>query len=145
MILLDTNVVSELMRARPEPRVLAWLDRHALPTVWITSISVMELYFGLELLDAGRRKSELAAALARLTTATFGDRIAPFDATAAEIAGRLAARRRRRGATVDHRDTQIAGVALMLGATLVTRNQRDFIDLDVEVVNPWNGETGAQS
>ncbi|HEY8064886.1 MAG TPA: PIN domain-containing protein [Methylosinus sp.] len=138
MILLDTNVVSELVRARPHPQVLAWLDRHPLSSVWISSISVMELHFGLELLDPSRKKAELSAALALLAETTFGDRIAPFDARAAEAAGRLAASRRRRGTTVDHRDTQIAGIALAHRARLVTRNRRDFADLDVEVTNPWN-------
>ncbi|WP_161913291.1 type II toxin-antitoxin system VapC family toxin [Methylosinus sp. C49] len=138
MILLDTNVVSELVKARPHPLVLAWLDRHPFSSVWISTISVMELRFGLELLDPSRRKAELAAALARLTESTFGDRIAPFDLKAAEAAGRLAAARRRNGTTVDHRDTQIAGIALAHRARLVTRNLRDFADLDVEVTNPWN-------
>jgi len=98
----------------------------------------MELHFGLELLDPSRKKAELSAALARLAETTFGDRIASFDARAAEAAGRLAASRRRRGMTVDHRDTQIAGIALAHRARLVTRNLRDFADLDVEVTNPWN-------
>lgn len=137
MILLDTNVLSELMKARPDPAVVGWLDRHPLASVWISSISVMELHFGLELLDAGRRKSELRAALDRLTSATFGERVAPFDATAAVAAGRLAAARRRGGSTVDHRDTQIAGIALAHGAILVTRNPRDFADLGIDVANPW--------
>jgi predicted nucleic acid-binding protein len=137
VILLDTNVISELVRARPNPLVLAWLDRRALASVWMSSISVMELRFGVELLDAGRRKSDLSAAVTRLMETTFGDRIATFDSQAAEIAGRLAAVRRRRGSTVDHRDTQIAGIALALGATLVTRNIRDFADLDLKLENPW--------
>lgn len=138
MILLDTNVISELTKRGPDPAVSGWLDRHPLSSIWISSISVMELHFGLELLEAGRRKSELSAALARLTGVAFRDRIAPFDERAAEIAGRLAAVRRRSGSTVEHRDTQIAGIAIALGATLVTRNLRDFRNLEVDVVNPWN-------
>jgi predicted nucleic acid-binding protein len=118
---------------------MAWLDRQSLGTAWISSISVMELNFGLQLLDPGRRKSELSAIVARLTEITFGDRIAPFDTRAAEMAGGLAASRRRRGSTVDHRDTQIAGIALARHATLVTRNIRDFADLEIEVVNPRLG------
>jgi len=137
VILLDTNVVSELVKARPHPLVLAWLDRHALSSVWISSISLMELHFGLELLDPSRRKAELSAALGRMMKTAFSGRIAAFDEKAAEAAGRLAASRRRSGRTVDHRDTQIAGIALALGARLVTRNRRDFADLDVEVTNPW--------
>jgi hypothetical protein len=139
MILLDTNVISELVRMKPDPAVLAWLDRQPLATVWISSVSVMELHFGVQLLDAGRRKSELAAAVTRLTETVFGDRVAAFDTAAAEIAGRLAALRRRRGSTVDHRDTQIAGIALARRATLVTRNIRDFSDLEIELADPWDG------
>jgi predicted nucleic acid-binding protein len=139
VILLDTNIIFELARAQPNPAVLAWLDNRALGSVWISSISVMELHFGLQLLDAGRRRAELSAAVMRLTEATFGDRIAVFDAEAAEIAGRLAAIRRRKGSTVDHRDMQIAGIALARHATLVTRNTRDFSGLELDMANPWIG------
>lgn len=137
MILLDTNVASELAKRRGEPAVLNWLDKQPLSSVWISSISVMELHFGLELLEPGRRRSELSAAITRLTSVVFKDRIAPFDQAAGETAGRLAAVRRRKGAAVDHRDTQIAGIAISRRATLVTRNMRDFADLEIDVINPW--------
>lgn len=137
MILLDTNVASELAKRRGEPAVLNWLDKQPLSSVWISSISVMELHFGLELLEPGRRRSELSAAITRLTSVVFKDRIAPFDQAAGEMAGRLAAVRRRKGAAVDHRDTQIAGIAISRRATLVTRNMRDFADLEIDVINPW--------
>jgi len=137
MILLDTNVISEILKPHAEPNVTAWLDRQPLSSIWITSISVMEIRFGLELLDPGRRKSQTSAAFLRFVSATIADRIAPFDAPAAEIAGKLSAARRRKGLVVDHRDTQIASIAVLHKATLVSRNIRDFGDLDERLVNPW--------
>jgi predicted nucleic acid-binding protein len=87
--------------------------------------------------SAGRKKIELGAALSRLTNATFGGRIASFDSTAAEIAGHLAASRRRAGLTIDYRDTQIASIAMARRATLVTRNVRHFVGLEIELLDPW--------
>lgn len=136
MILLDMNIASELTKKRSDPAVLSSLNRYPFSSVWLSSVTVMELRFGVELLEDGRRKTELSEAIVRLVSA-FGSRIAPFDAAAAEIAGRVSAARRRRGSIVDYRDTQIAGIAPAQKALLVTRNLRDFGDLELDRVNPW--------
>ncbi|WP_029923331.1 type II toxin-antitoxin system VapC family toxin [Nevskia soli] len=137
MIILDTNVLSALMQAVPEPKVVAWLDRQPSESVWITSITVFEARFGLSLLPAGRRRQALEAAFMQLLEEDLENRVLPFDDAAAAEAAALAARRQIAGRPVDFRDTQIAGIALARRAMLVTRNVRHFADLAIQVVNPW--------
>lgn len=137
MILLDTNVLSALMHTRPDPTVVAWLDSQPPESIWLTAVTVFEIRFGLELLPAGRRRRALETAFDTMLRDDLGDRIASFDATAAEEAAKLAARRQRRGRPVDLRDTQIAGIALARRASLATRNVRHFDGLNVTVVSPW--------
>lgn len=137
MIILDTNVLSELMRSAPDQRVLAWLDGQPSASVWITSITLFESQLGLGLLPAGRRRKALEAAFAQLLEMDLERRILPFDTEAAREAASLAAQRHRAGRPIDIRDTQIAGIAQARRATLVTRNVRHFEGLSVAVVNPW--------
>lgn len=137
MIILDTNVLSALMRTAPDKPVVSWLDRQAAESVWITSITVFEARLGLALLPSGRRRRELEAAFARLLEEDLEGRILDFDAVAAGSAALLAAGRQKAGRPVDLRDTQIAGIALVRRATLATRNVRHFADLNVPVVDPW--------
>jgi len=137
MIILDTNVLSTLMRKDPEASVVAWVDRQPAESVWITSITLFETRLGLELLPAGRRRKTLQAALARLLEEDLENRVLDFDSAAATEAATLAAERQRIGRPVDMRDTQIAGIALARRATLATRNVRHFADLKVPIVDPW--------
>ena len=137
MIILDTNVLSALMRTAPEAAVVAWLDRQPAESVWITSITLFESRLGLALLPAGRRKATLEAAFARLLQEDLENRVLDFDSAAATAAATLTAGRQKAGRPVDMRDTQIAGIALARRATLATRNVRHFADLKVPVVNPW--------
>lgn len=137
MIILDTNVLSALMRTTPDPPVVAWLDRQPAESVWITSITVFEARFGLALLPPGRRRRALEAAFARLLEDDLENRVLDFDAVAATSAASLAASRQRAGRPVDLRDTQIAGIALARHGTLATRNVRHFADSHVPVVDPW--------
>ena len=137
MIILDTNVLSALMRTAPEAPVVAWLDRQPAESVWITSITVFETRLGLALLPQGRRRRALEAAFARLLEDDLENRVLDFDAAAATSAPSLAADRQRAGRPADLRDTQIAGIALARHATLATRNVRHFADLEVPVVDPW--------
>ena len=137
MIVLDTNVLSELMRVDPEPKVVSWLDRQPLQSVWITSITLFESRTGLELLPAGKRRNALITTFESLLAEDLGSRVLPFDSEAAAHAAVLAATRQRAGRPVDTRDTQIAGIVQARRAVLATRNVRHFQDLDVEVVNPW--------
>ncbi len=137
MILLDTNVLSALMRREPEPRVVAWLDRLPAESVWTTSITVFEVRFGLELLVAGKRRRMLEEAFAQALEEDFENRVLPFDPTAAQAAGRIAAEHRKAGRTVEIRNVQIAGIVAARKATLATRNLRHFEGLGLTLVNPW--------
>ena len=137
MIVLDTNVLSALMRSAPDHQVVTWLDRQPTESVWITSITLFEARFGLALLPKGRRRRALEVAFEQLVEDDLENRVLDFDATAAVSAAALAAQRRRAGRPVDMRDTQIAGIALARRATLATRNVRHFADSNVPVVDPW--------
>lgn len=137
MIILDTNVLSALMRTEPEAPVVAWLDRQPVESVWITSITVFEARLGLALLPQGRRRRALEAAFARLLEDDLENRVLNFDAASATSAATLAATRQRSGRPADMRDTQIAGIAVARRATLATRNIKHFADLEVPVVDPW--------
>jgi predicted nucleic acid-binding protein len=137
MIILDTNVLSALMRTVPDPAVVAWLDRQPAESVWITSITVFEARLGLALLPQSRRRRALESAFTRLIEDDLENRVLDFDAAAAASAASLAAERQEAGRPVDVRDTQIAGIALARRATLATRNVRHFADSKVPVVDPW--------
>jgi predicted nucleic acid-binding protein len=137
MIILDTNVLSALMRTAPEAPVVAWLDRQPAESVWITSITLFEARLGLALLPIGRRRQTLEAAFARLLKEDLENRVLDFDSAAATEAALLAAERQKAGRPVDMRDTQIAGIALARRATLATRNVRHIGDLKVPIVDPW--------
>lgn len=137
MIILDTNVLSAVMRTNPEAVVVDWLDRQPADSVWLSSITVFETRFGLALLPKGRRRSGLERAFERVLTDDLANRVLDFDAVAAATAAQLAADRRKAGRAVDLRDTLIAGIALARRATIATRNTRHFEGLDVPVVDPW--------
>ncbi|HEY2679157.1 MAG TPA: type II toxin-antitoxin system VapC family toxin [Steroidobacteraceae bacterium] len=137
MIILDTNVLSALMREEPEVLVVEWLDRQAAESIWITSITLFEAHLGIELLPKGKRQRVLAAAFDRLMDVDLDNRVLEFDGVAAVAAATLAAVRQKAGRPVDFRDTQIAGIALARRATLATRNVRHFQDLNIPLVDPW--------
>jgi predicted nucleic acid-binding protein len=137
LLILDTNVVFEFMRDHPNPAVIAWLDRQDRASVWMTSISVMELNFGIESLPPGRRKSVLRNGMDRLIAEKVGDRIAAFDADAALSTASISAERRRAGRPCELRDSMIAGIAIATGGSLVTRNTRHFADVPIPLIDPW--------
>jgi toxin FitB len=136
VIVLDTNVLSSLMRTHPEPVVVEWLDRQPADSVWLTSITVFEARFGLALLPKGRHRSSLERAFDRVLTEDLSSRVLTLDEMAAVTAAQLAAERQRAGRVVDLRDTLIAGIVQARRATIATRNTRHFDGLDVPVVNP---------
>jgi toxin FitB len=137
VIILDTNVLSALMRTIPDAAVLEWLDRQPADSVWITSITLFETRFGLALLPAGRRRQVLEAAFDDLMKEDLENRVLDFDSAAATAAASLAAARQKSGRPVDMRDTQIAGIVLARRATLATRNIRHFVDLKISIIDPW--------
>jgi predicted nucleic acid-binding protein len=137
MIVIDTDVLSGLMRPGPDAAVVNWLDRQARTSVWTTAITVFEVRFGIALLPSGSRRAGLEAAFERIVVEMIEDRIVPFDTTAAEATAALMAERRRSGRTGELRDGMIAGIVIARHATLATRNTRHFADLPVSVVDPW--------
>ena len=138
MIVIDTNVLSALMRDVPERRVVEWLDRQAAESIWITSVTLFEARLGLALLPKGKRRKALESAFDKLLAEDLEGRVLDFDQPAAKAAAQLAARRQREGQTIDMRDTQIAGIVIARRAELATRNVTHFSDLNVNVINPWD-------
>jgi predicted nucleic acid-binding protein len=136
MIVLDTNVLSAVMRQEPDANVVTWLDKQSRTSVWTTSITALEIRFGLQIMAAGKRRSLLLEAFEGLLD-KMGHRIAPFDEDAATQAANLMASRKRKGRPVELRDTMIAGIVVARHATLATRNVVHFEDLSVPLVNPW--------
>jgi toxin FitB len=138
MIILDTNVLSALMRVTPDTAVVDWLDRQPAESIWITSVTLFEAHLGVKLLPKGKRQRSLEAALDQLVTEDLGNRVLDFDSSAAVEAAALAAARQKGGRPVDMRDTQIAGIALARKASIATRNVGHFEDVKVPIVNPWS-------
>ncbi|MEO5701975.1 MAG: type II toxin-antitoxin system VapC family toxin [Casimicrobiaceae bacterium] len=137
MIILDTNVLSALMRKLPDAAVVAWLDRQPADSIWITSVTYFEARLGLALLPEGKRRAALLSAFAHLVEEDLDNRVLDFDTAAAIEAAELASQRQRDGKPVAIRDTQIAGIALARHAVLATRNTRHFADLRIKVIDPW--------
>ena len=136
MIVLDTNVLSALMQKSPNAKVIAWLDQQPRTSVWTTSVTILEVRFGLQIMVAGKRRALLLETFETVLE-KMGRRIAPFDDAAAMQAADLMAFRQRKGRPVDLRDTMIAGIVVARHATLATCNVVHFEDLSVPVVNPW--------
>ncbi len=137
--LLDTNVVSEITKSHPNPNVAAFVVANS--DLWLCSIVLHELEFGLQLLPPGRRRDEKRAAHHEFVT-NYRDRILPVDQLAAERSARFRARSRRAGLTVAMGDTLIAGTAAIHDLTVATRNVRHFEELGAEIINPWEYALG---
>lgn len=136
MIVLDTNVLSELMRQDADVDVLAWLDRQPVAQLTTTSVNVAEIRYGLERLPRGRRRTRLVG-IAEDYFGSFGSRVLPFDLAAAENYAVVVAARDRLGLPISPFDGQIAAICHRTGATLATRNVPDFAGLGLDVRNPW--------
>lgn len=137
MIILDTNVVSELMRPEPESAVLRWFDSASAADVYVTAITMAEVLYGIELLASGKRREALDASAKRLFDVVFTDHVLGFDQTAARAFSLITSSRRRRGKPISDFDAQIVSIAQVHGATLATRNTTDFEGCGVKIVNPW--------
>ena len=135
MILLDTDVISEVMRHQPDARVIAWMDRQPAASLFLSAITVDEITFGIRLLPSGRRRRRLTRVFSQITD-LFSGRILGFDEGAAVESARFRAERRLLGKPMGHADAQIAGVAKSRGMALATRNARDFRELDLAVLEP---------
>lgn len=137
MMILDTNVLSELMARRPRRDVLMWADAQRRGNLVTTSINVMELYAGLQLMGPSKRRIELASMIDWALDDLLAGRVMNFDRRAAIAAAALYAKRRAAGRAVELRDTQIAGIAVARRIPIATRNINHFADLDLKLVNPW--------
>lgn len=142
MIILDTNIISELMKTNPDMRVMNWsktLDiKMGAQTVATTSICCAEIHAGLSILEDGKRKQGLMA-IFNLVLETVLTDVLPFDDKAAKIYGDLYASQRARGAPTPQNDLMIAAITRVHNATLITRNTKDFENCGIEVVNPFGG------
>jgi len=139
MIILDTNVLSELMRPRPLPRVAAWVAKQPASELFTTSITEAEVFYGIELLTRGKRREGLLAAAEAMFAEDFAGRVFGFDSEAARAFSRIAAGRRSLGRPISQADAQIAAIAQVQSAKLATRNAEDFANCGVDVIDPWTG------
>lgn len=139
MILLDTNIISELMRPEPAPVVEQWLETIGDEPVGTTTITISEIAYGLDRLPTGRRKQSLWNQFDMLTGFESGLPVFGFDHEAALRCGQFRALRENEGTHAHASDMMIAGIAGSIEATLATRNSKDFAGLSIEILNPWNG------
>ncbi len=140
MIILDTNVISEVMRPIPAASVSRWLETQQRASVFSTTVTQAEILFGIHLMPEGKRRDGLLGAATTFFNVRLAGKVLSFDGDAAVAFSRLAADRRRSGRPISHPDAQIASITLSLGATLATRNVRDFEHCGIEMVNPWGND-----
>jgi len=139
VIILDTNVVSELMKGDPRPAVFAWASRHPPADLFTTTITMAEVLYGIERLPHGKRRDQLLREAESIFVEDFARRILTFDESSARMFAVVATQRRSQGRPIDEPDAQIAAIARANGATLATRNTDDFEGCGVRLVNPWEG------
>lgn len=137
MIIVDTSVVSELLRPTPEPRVEGWLAAQDGLDIYLTAISEAELRYGVGVMDNSKRRDGLADAIDRILREDMAGRVLAFDSAAAEAYADIAASRRAAGRPIAQADCQIAAIARARGATVATRNTADFEGCGVDLINPW--------
>ncbi len=139
MIILDTNVLSELMRPNPSARVVAWIAKQPATEMFTTSITEAEIFYGIELLAKGKRRERLLLAAESMFAEDLGGRVFGFESDAARVFSKIAASRRTLGRPISQADAQIAAIANVRSAKLATRNVEDFMECGIDVVDPWNG------
>ena len=143
MILLDTNVISELMRPTPSPVVVAWIASQPRETLCTASIVQTEILYGIACLPQGKRKTELAATTAAMFAEDFGDRILPYDSLAAPFYAEIVATRRAAGRPIEAFDALIAATARAWKITVATRDTDGFTGSGLDLVNPWEQGTAS--
>jgi predicted nucleic acid-binding protein len=137
MIILDTNVLSELMRPKPSPRVVKWVGNQPQAQLFTTTITEAEIFYGIELLAKGERRGELLEAAEAMFGEDLAGRIFSFESDSARVFSRIAAMRRALGKPISYADAQIAAIAQVRRAKLATRNVEDFQDCGIHVIDPW--------
>jgi predicted nucleic acid-binding protein len=137
MMILDTNVLSELIRHQPSPPVVAWIGRQPAAQLFTTSVTESEIFYGIELVAKGKRRDALMAAAEAMFAEDFAGRILSFNEDSARAFAKIAAGRRVLGKPISHADAQIAAITQIYRATLATRNVADFEACNIAVINPW--------
>lgn len=137
MILLDTNIVSDVMRSGPTGIAMQWMVGHEPSRLFLSTVTLAELRYGIALVPEGRRKRALAESMARMRSG-FGDRVVQFDEAAADLYGAIVAERRGQGRPIQPLDAQIAAIAASRRAALATRNTPDFDGCGLALINPWD-------
>jgi toxin FitB len=137
MIILDTNVLSELMRPDPSPRVVSWIGKQSTMELFTTSFTEAEIFYGIELLAPGKRREGLLAAAEAMFVKDLAGRVFEFESDAARAFSRIAAARRSLGQPISQADAQIAAIAQARRARLATRNVEDFENCGIDLVDPW--------
>ncbi|PDT17831.1 VapC toxin family PIN domain ribonuclease [Rhizobium sp. J15] len=140
MIVLDTNVISELLAPAPNAAVLDWVAKQHPSSVFTTAAAEAEILYGLRLLPEGRRRRDLEAVILPIFTEDFGGRVLPFDREASNVYATIATDRRKAGRPISQFDAQIAAIAISRGASLATRNVSDSAGINLQIVNPWKGK-----
>ena len=137
MIVLDTNVLSETLKPLPNAAVVAWMAAQPRSTLFTTTVVEAEILYGVAVLTDGARKTELQAALKAIFTEDLSGQVIPFDRDCAEAYAAIAANRKNLGQPISQFDAMIAAATASRGATLATRNLRDFADCGIPLINPW--------
>lgn len=137
MIVLDTNILSELMKTKPDQRVVRWLSRQPSASLFTTAVTQAEILYGLRLLPSGKRRNQLVSAVNEMFNLDFQGRVLPFGTEAAAMFAELAAARRLAGQPISQFDAQIAAITRASAARLATRNVSDFTGCGLDLVNPW--------
>jgi len=137
MIVVDTNIISELMKHSPSPAVAAWIDQQNITQLFITTVTIAEIAYGLHALPEGNRRQLLECAFNQAVLEAFSHRILPFDEEAAHCYGKIMGQRKKLGRPLGALDGQIASIAYMQRSTIATRNTRDFSDCGLQLVNPF--------
>jgi toxin FitB len=140
MTILDTNVVSEMMKPAPNEAVRRWVGTHAPTSLFTTAITQAEILLGIEVMPKGKRRADLLAAAQIMFGMVFAGRILPFDTDAAQAMAQIGARRRGQGRPISDYDLQIAGIVASRGAVVATRDTSGFAECGIEVIDPWAGK-----
>lgn len=138
MVILDTNIVAEMMKSSPSPMVVAWLNSQESSALFLTTISIGEIVYGLRVMPSGKRRLQLEQGFERVLAEAFAGRILAFDEEAARHYGEVMGRRKEIGRSLSVPDGQIASIARARGCAIATRNVRDFTECGVEVINPFD-------
>jgi predicted nucleic acid-binding protein len=139
MMILDTNILSEIMRPTPDDRVIGWLNAQSRSALFTTTLTRGELLYGVCLLPDGQRKTALLKAVLAIFATDLAGQVLGFDSDAADAYAEIASTRKAMGKPISQFDAMIAAIARSRGASLVTRNIRDFVDIGIHIIDPWNG------